>query len=92
MRVVYAMPGKGLVLRGAMGPMPDWMAVEDVIAWSLTPANGGTDVTLVSAIGGYAKDGLDKALSHIVDVVMGQQVGRLKTFIETGTTPQETKP
>ena len=91
MRVVYAMPGKGLVLRGAMGPMQT-MAVEDVMAWSLAPANGGTDVTLVSAIGGYAKDGLDKALSHIVDVVMGQQVGRLKAYVETGTTPQETKP
>jgi uncharacterized protein YndB with AHSA1/START domain len=85
MTIVYVLPGKALRLRGAMGPMQS-MAVEDVMDWSLKPAGTGTDVTLTGAIGGYANSGVDK-LAPIVDHVFGEQVARLKTYVETGSTP-----
>jgi uncharacterized protein YndB with AHSA1/START domain len=92
MRVVYAVPGKVLRLRGAMGPFQA-MPVEEVLTWTLVPAGDGTDVTLVNGYGGYAKDGLDK-LAPVVDGVVGEQIARLRQFIETGTpaTPEEPRP
>lgn len=90
MTVVYAVPGKILRLRGAMGPFQA-MAVQQVMTWSLTPANGGTDVTLVASYGGYTKDGFD-TISHIVDRVMGEQLGRLKSYVETGSPESAAKP
>lgn len=83
MTVVYAAPGKGLRLRGALGPFQT-MAVDGALIWSLAPANGGTDITLTNTTGGYTKDGFDK-ISHLVDAVMAEQITRLKTYIETGS-------
>jgi uncharacterized protein YndB with AHSA1/START domain len=95
MTIVYAVPGKTLRLRGALGPFQT-MPVEEVMIWSLTPVGDGTDVTLVNAYGGYTKDGFDK-ISHVVDSVMGEQIGRLKAYVETGSPEssvetQERKP
>jgi len=92
MTVVYASPGNGLRMRGALGPFQT-MAVDGALIWSLKSADGGTDVTLISSIGGYDKDGFEK-ISHAADGVMGEQIERLKHFVETGApeTAMETKP
>jgi uncharacterized protein YndB with AHSA1/START domain len=90
MTVARVVPGKALVLRGGLGPFQT-MAVEGVMVWSLTPVAGGTDVMLVNANGGYSKDGLDK-ISHVADMVMSEQLARLKAFVETGSAPEEKKP
>lgn len=92
MTIVYVMPGKALRLRGAMGPMQA-MAVEDVMDWSLKPDGAGTDITLTGVIGGYANGGVDK-LAPVVDRVFGEQVNRLKTYVETGSVAslEEKKP
>jgi uncharacterized protein YndB with AHSA1/START domain len=82
MTVVFVSPGKTLRLRGAMGPLQE-MATTTVMTWSLKPAGDGTDVTLVSSTGGYAKGGL-QSLAPIVDRVFGEQITRLKTYVETG--------
>lgn len=82
MTVVFVSPGKTLRLRGAMGPLQE-MAATTVMTWSLKPSGDGTDITLVSATGGYVKGGLQN-LAPIVDHVFGEQLTRLKTYIEAG--------
>ena len=82
MTVVFVSPGKVLRLRGAMGPFQE-MATTTVMTWSLKPSGDGTDVVLVSSSGGYTKGGLQN-LAPVVDRVFGEQINRLKTYIETG--------
>jgi hypothetical protein len=84
--VVLAIPGKTLRLRGALGPLQG-MGVDGSMTWKITPAPDGSDVELTYAVGGFAKDGLDK-LAGSVDGVLGEQVQRLKQFIETGAPPK----
>lgn len=80
MRVVYAAPGKTLRLRGALGPLQG-MGVEGAMTWSLKSSGNGTDVSVSYAVGGFAKDGLDD-LSKVVDRVLGEQIERLRKFID----------
>jgi hypothetical protein len=82
MTIVFVSPGKILRLRGAMGPFQE-MATTTVMTWSLKPAGDGTDVTLVSSTGGYVKGGL-QSLAPVVDRVFGEQIARLKAYVETG--------
>jgi len=82
MTVVYAVPGKALRMRGALGPFQA-MATEGVMTWSLVPAASGTDVTLTYAITGYAKDGFGQ-IAPAADSVLAKQVARLRSFVETG--------
>src|SRR5262245_18176493 len=84
--VALAMPGKTLRLRGALGPLQG-LGVDGAMTWKLSPSKDGTDVELTYAVGGYAKDGLDK-LAAPVDSVLSAQVQRLKQFIETGSSPK----
>lgn len=92
MTVVYAVPGKALRMRGAMGPF-QLMGAQSALDYSLTSSADGTDVTISFAVGGYSKEGLDK-LAPIVDRVYAEQLGRLKSFVETGSVPnpKEMKP
>jgi uncharacterized protein YndB with AHSA1/START domain len=83
MTVVYAVPGKVLRLRGAMGPFQE-MATESVMTWTLKSTKDGTDLELVDSTGGYAIGGLQK-IATVVDRVMGEQVARLKSYVETGS-------
>jgi uncharacterized protein YndB with AHSA1/START domain len=85
MTIVFVSPGKILRLRGAMGPFQD-MATTTVITWSLKPSGDGTDITLTSSTGGYVKGGL-QSLAPVVDRVFGEQITGLKTYVETGATP-----
>ena len=50
----------------------------------LKPAADGTDLSLTYNVGGYLKDGL-QSLAVPVDAVLGEQMGRLKSLIETGS-------
>jgi len=80
--VVYAAPGKGLRLRGGLGPLQA-MGIEGALSFSLKGGNDGTDLTVTYAVGGYAKEGFD-SLGKAVDGVLGEQVARLHRLIETG--------
>jgi hypothetical protein len=92
MTVVYAAPGKGLRLRGSLGPFQT-LAAEGAMVWSLAPKNGGTDVTMTYAVTGYAKDGFAK-ISQAADGVLAEQLARLKLYLETGSpeSPREKTP
>jgi hypothetical protein len=88
--VVYAAPGKTLRLRGALGPLQS-MGADGALTWTIGAAATGTgsDLVLDYAVGGFAKDGLDK-LAAPVDGVLKAQAERLKLFIETGAPAPQT--
>jgi hypothetical protein len=81
LRVVFVAPGKTLRMRGALGPFQG-LAVDGVMTWSVkSAADGGTDISLTYAVGGYAKDGFDE-LSQAADHVLGEQLERLKKLVD----------
>ncbi len=82
LRVVYVSPGKVLRLRGALGPFQG-LAVDGAMTWSIQSNAGGTDITLSYAVGGYVKDGFDD-LSKAADLVLDEQLGRLKKLVDGG--------
>jgi len=81
--VVQAVPGKTLVMRGALGPLQG-LGVEGAMTISVKPVTDGTDLSLTYNIGGYLKDGF-ASWAAPVDGVLGEQVMRLKAFVETGS-------
>jgi len=83
MTVVYVAPGKGLRLRGSLGPFQT-MAADGAMVWSLAPKDGGTDVTMTYAVAGYLKDGFGK-IGQGADGVLAEQLARLKRMVETGS-------
>lgn len=80
MHVVNVAPGKVLRLRGALGPFQG-LAVEGAMTWSVTSTAGGADISVSYAVGGYSKDGFE-ALSKAADAVLGEQIERLRKFID----------
>ena len=79
LRVVYVAPGQLLRLTGALGPLQS-MPVQGVLSFTLAAAGGGTDLKVTYALAG---PGLGE-LAGPVDGVLGEQVGRLKSAVETG--------
>jgi len=78
--VVYASPGEGLRLRGALGPL-QMEGVDGTLAWALKPIEGGTNVTQSHVVGGYIRGGMDQWAPR-VDGVLHEQLDRLKGFVE----------
>jgi hypothetical protein len=82
MAVIFAIPGKTAILDGTLGPLM-FSGASGHLVWSLTEANGKTTLTQDYYVGGYFKGGLDK-LAPPVDGVLGEQLSRLKTYVEIG--------
>jgi uncharacterized protein YndB with AHSA1/START domain len=78
--VVYAAPGRGLRLRGALGPLQT-EGVDGALSWALKPSEGGTRVTQTYVVGGYLRGGMAEWAPK-VDKVLGEQLGRLKRYVE----------
>ena len=57
--VVYAAPGQGLRLRGALGPL-QMEGVDGALSWALKSVEGGTSVTQSYVVGGYVRSGMDQ--------------------------------
>ena len=86
MRVVYLAPGEVIRMTGALGPMQQ-SGVAGSLTWKLASAQGGTSLTLMYSIGGFMEGGFDK-MAPAVDGMLGEQVQRLKLFVETGSPTQ----
>ena len=71
MTLVYSAPD-ALRLAGALGPLAFGKAADS------------TQLVLTYDVGGYAKGGLAQTWAAPVDGVLGQQVARLKRYVETG--------
>jgi uncharacterized protein YndB with AHSA1/START domain len=79
--VVNVVPGELLRLRGALGPLQG-AGTAGVLTWQFSAQPGGgvtADVTYV--VGGYYPGGLD-AVAAAVDSVIGDQLRRLKAYLE----------
>jgi uncharacterized protein YndB with AHSA1/START domain len=81
-RVVYAAPGEVLRMTGALGPLQASGATGS-LTWTLTGVDGGTRVELAYSVGGFMEEGFAK-IEPVVRAVLGEQLRRLKAFIETG--------
>jgi hypothetical protein len=80
LQVVYAAPGQGLRLRGALGPLQT-EGVDGTLSWTLKSGEGGTIITLSYVVGGYIRSGMEQWAPR-VDRVLGEQLQRLKGFVE----------
>ena len=86
LQVVYAAPGQGLRLRGALGPLQT-EGVDGALSWTLKPGEGGTSVSLSYVLGGYMRGGMEQWAPR-VDRVLDEQLQRLKRFVEGKPPPQ----
>ncbi len=85
MTVVFAQPGQGLRLSGALGPL-QMSGATGHLAWTLSEKDGKTTLTQTYDVGGYMQGGLDK-IAPVVDRVLGEQFDRLTAYVETGKAP-----
>ncbi|HEX5262563.1 MAG TPA: SRPBCC family protein [Phenylobacterium sp.] len=83
MTIVYNDGGTTLRLNGGLGPM-QLTGASGNLGITLKPAGPSTDLTMTYDVGGYAKGGLADTLAAPVDGVLGEQVSRLKKYVETG--------
>lgn len=83
MTVVFADGATTLRLFGGLGPM-QFTGASGHLAFALKPAGDKTELTLSYDVGGYAKGGLAETWAGPVDGVLGEAVGRLQKYVETG--------
>jgi hypothetical protein len=83
MAVVYAAPGKTLRMTGALGPMQG-SGLAGSLTWALAKSEGGTKLVVTYGVGGYMPGGLE-TMAPLADGMLGEQIGRLKTYVETGS-------
>lgn len=80
--VTFVDDARMLRLSGGLGPL-GLMGVTGNMTWSLGATDAGTGLVLDYAVGGYAPDGFEE-MAEAVDFVLGEQVERLRRFVETG--------
>ncbi len=94
MEVIFFLPGKTLRLSGGLGPLQG-VGASGALTFVLTPDAGGTKLEVTYAVNGYLAKGMNTWAAP-VDGVLGEQVTRLKNYIETGNpagaATQEKKP
>ena len=89
MRVIYVAPGEVIRMSGALGPFQQH-GLAGSLTWRLASATGGTTLSLAYSIGGFMEGGFDR-LAPAADAMLGEQVQRLKLFVETGNPTQGAK-
>lgn len=83
MTVIYTDGATALRLSGGLGPM-QFSGASGILGVALKGAGATTEVTVTYDVGGYFKGGLAETAAAPVDAVLGEQVARLKKYIETG--------
>ena len=83
MTIVYTDGATQLRMSGALGPL-QFTGATGHLGIALKPAGAGTDVVMSYDVGGYAKGGLAETFAAPVDKVLGEQLLRLKKYLETG--------
>ncbi|HRI18008.1 MAG TPA: SRPBCC domain-containing protein [Burkholderiaceae bacterium] len=81
-RVLLALPGSALRLQAWLGPLQE-IPNAGVLAFGTARRDGATRLRVTYRVAGAPEANLDK-LAPAVDGVIGEQVKRLKAFIETG--------
>jgi uncharacterized protein YndB with AHSA1/START domain len=80
--VIFVRPGQLVRFSGALGPLQS-MGVIGHLTWTMTEKDGHTAFTQTYDVGGYVKGGAAQ-LAAPVDGVLGEQLARLKKYVETG--------
>jgi len=80
--VTMVNPTHLLRMTGGLGPL-GLMGVDGNMTWEFEDVEDGTRVTFSYAVGGYSEDGLEK-IAPAVDFVIGEALGSLKSYVETG--------
>lgn len=80
LEVIWTERPKMLRMTGGLGPLQA-MAVAGTMSVELIPDGAATRIRLTYTVGGYHKEGLEK-IGKLVDMVLTQQVERLKHFVE----------
>jgi len=83
LRVVYVAPGEIIRMTGALGPMQQ-SGLAGSLTWRFANVFGGTKLTLTYSVGGFMEGGFEK-MAPAADGMLGEQVQRLKLFVETGS-------
>jgi hypothetical protein len=83
LEVVYADPGRLLVLTGGLGPLQS-IATAGSMTIQVGADGGGTKLTVQYTVNGYLAAGMNSWAAP-VDSMLTQQFTRLKNFVETGT-------
>lgn len=82
MIVIAVFAGRMLRMTGALGPLQA-SGLAGSLTWELTGAAGNTNLKMSYSVGGYMQEGFEK-IAPAVDAVLGEQVTRLKAYVETG--------
>jgi uncharacterized protein YndB with AHSA1/START domain len=82
LEVVFAAPGKRIVMSGAFGPLQN-LAAAGSMQIQLAAADGGTKLDLTYAVAGYLAKGMNTWAAP-VDGVLGEQFMRFRNYVETG--------
>jgi uncharacterized protein YndB with AHSA1/START domain len=92
MEVLRFVPGKTLVLSGALGPLQS-LAAAGTMTIQLSPGDMGTTVEATYTVAGYLAAGMNTWAAP-VDSVITEQFTRLKNFVEHGSpaAPIKTPP
>lgn len=85
--VTSVMPGTSLRLSGGLGPL-GLMGVYGNMTWDFEEAEDGTRIRFKYAVGGYLEGGLEQ-IAGPVDAVLAEALGRLKSYIDTGSPEPE---
>ena len=83
MRVVYIAPDEVIRMTGALGPLQS-SGVAGSLTWTLTSTSNGSKILLTYSAGGFMEGGFE-AIAPAADAMLGEQLQRLKTFVETGS-------
>jgi len=78
--VNYLAPGHLLRMTGALGPLQEH-AVVGTLTWQFDKSATGTTATVIYRVAGYFPGGFDP-LAPVVDQVIGDQLRRLKSYVE----------
>jgi len=84
LRVVYVVPGEILRMVGGLGPLQE-AGTAGSFTWKVSAAGDSSRVEWTYVVGGYIEGGFEP-IAPIVSQVLGEQLERLKRFVETGQT------
>jgi uncharacterized protein YndB with AHSA1/START domain len=82
LELITFVPGKRVVFSGAMDPLQT-LSATGTLQFVFTPSEGGTKLDVIYAVAGYLEKGMN-SWAIPVDMMIGEQVTRLKSYVETG--------
>jgi uncharacterized protein YndB with AHSA1/START domain len=90
MRIVFVAPDEMIRMTGALGPLQS-SGIAGSLTWAITKTTSGSKVILTYSVGGFMDGGFEQ-IAPAADGMLGEQFGRLKMFVETGSPTASPSP